>query len=96
MMQSNPTTATIRNTYYHLHDRGFANECSIIRCESDAERESAEAEGYERITRADLARHISYINAENAAWGSNRAFGRIRLVDVATSPEYAYGVARNY
>lgn len=95
MMQSNPTV-TARNTYHHLHGRGFANECSIVRCETDAERESAEPEGYERITRAVLAGHIAHINAENDAWGSNRAFGRIRLATVVESPEYAYNFARSY
>lgn len=80
-------------TYHHLHPRNFANECSIVRCESDAERESAEAEGYERISRRNLAHHIAWLNGENDSWGSGRAFGRIRLLDVVESPEYSYAAA---
>ena len=89
-MATQTSTAT-RNTYYHLHPRNFANECNLVRCETALERESAVAEGYERLTRAELARHISHVNGENDAWGSNRAFGRIRLLDVVRDTEYRYG-----
>ena len=73
MMPSNPT-ATARNTYYHRHQRGFWNECDIIRCEDAEDQALAESRGFERITRAELERHIRDINTRDA--GGNWAPGR--------------------
>lgn len=83
--------ATVRNAYFHIHPRNFANECSIVRCETPEEIESAEAEGYERLTRDELRRHIAWVNGENDACG--RPFGRIRLLDITARGwnEYRYG-----
>ncbi len=65
------------NTYYHKHPRGFANECSIVVATTAAERAIAEKNDYERISAADLKKHIAHVNAENDSWGSNRAFADI-------------------
>jgi len=83
-------------TYHHDHPRGFANECHIIRCESTEEQALAEGDGYERISRRELARHISWVNRENAAWGSGRAFGHISMDDVVNDPEYRFYTGREY
>lgn len=79
-----------RNTYHHLHPRGFVNECHIVRCESDQERTAAAQAGFERITRKDLARHVAHINDENAAWGSNRAFGAIHMAELLFGPAASF------
>lgn len=78
---------TTRYTYHHIHPRGFVNECHMVRCSTDDERLAAEAEGFTRLTRADAIAHLRYINYENDAWGSNRAFGRMRLADIPTWAE---------
>ncbi len=80
--------------YYHLHPRQIANECALVRTATAAEAAEAEALGYERITRADAARHIRWINAENDTWGSGRASGAMRLEDASTAGE-AFAAARN-
>jgi hypothetical protein len=36
--------------------------------------------GYIRLTLAELRRHVRHVNAENDAWGSNRAFGPINEI----------------
>lgn len=77
-------------TYWHKHPRGFANECSLARCETDAEAEEAEAAGYRRLKRTEVAQHIRFLNIENDAWGSGRAFGIIRLDDVLHDPSYGW------
>lgn len=75
-------------TYWHRHPRGFANECSLFRAESDTEAQDLESEGYTRLTRREMSAHVRWLNDENDAWGSNRAFGRIVIKDVLTAPEY--------
>lgn len=76
-------------TYWHRHPRGFANECSLARAETDQEAIDLQTQGYTRLSRKAPARHIRWVNAENAAWGSNRAFGPICLIDVLSAPDYA-------
>lgn len=76
------------NTYWHRHDRGFANICDIVRCVSREEAHLIQDAGFGRISRKELQHHISWINAENDAWGSSRAVGRIHFEDVINSEEY--------
>lgn len=76
-------------TYWHLHPRGFANECSIYRAENELEETDLEAGGYERLTRREMERHIRWVNDENESWGSGRAFGKISIKDVVNSSEYS-------
>ncbi len=71
-----------RFAYLHRHPRGFANECELVKCATPAEIAEAEANGYERLTRASAIAEIRYVNAENDAWGSNRAFGRARFEEI--------------
>lgn len=75
-------------SYWHKHPRGFANECDIVRCDSPFHKPYLEDAGYTRITRNDLIKHIRWLNAENAAWGSNTAFSPITLDHVFH--DYAY------
>jgi hypothetical protein len=79
----------VTTRYYHTHPRQFANECIYVRTVTEAERAEAERRDYERITRADLVRHIAWMNAENTAWGSGRAVGKYHLVN-AWTPEEAF------
>lgn len=74
-------------TYWHRHPRGFANECDIVRAEGRDDANRLEEHGYDRLTRTKLAEHVRWINDENDAWGSNRAFGRISLKAI-TTPNY--------
>lgn len=71
-----------RSTYYHRHPRGFANECEMVRCVTPAEVAEAEAAGFERLTRDAALAEIRWVNAENDAWGSNRAFGRASFAEI--------------
>lgn len=89
-MTSNATAQ--RHTYWHKHPRGFANECSITRCATAKQAAAAEKNGYERLTLTQLRQHISWVNEENAAWGSNRAFGAVSIKDVMHDAEYDYGL----
>lgn len=73
----------IRRQYWHIHPRGFANECYTYYAEQDHVSRALAHAGYERLTRRELVRHLAYVNAENDAWGSNRAFGPMRLSDVS-------------
>lgn len=86
-MATTENTTPVRYTYWHLHPRGFANECEIVRCATPAEVAEAEAEGFERLTRADALRHIAWVNLENASMGSGSPFGRIRLSEIPTWAE---------
>ena len=71
-------------TYHHLHPRGFANECSIVRCETPQERRDAELLGYERLTQRRLAAHIRFVNG-NLCTGQHP----ISLSMVRNDPEYS-------
>lgn len=83
---------TIRKTYWHKHPRNFANECDAYTANTRDQREHLEDLGYEQLSREDMRRHLRWVNAENAAWGSNRASGdmalaridEVRLEDVYT------------
>ena len=83
-------------TYWHQHPRGFANECSIMRAETAADAEELESLGYERLTVERLRKHVRWLNDENDAWGSNRAFGRISITDVMTAPDYSVANRSTY
>jgi len=74
----------------HKHPRNFANECDMIRCETEADAEAAEEDDYERLTNTEARKHISWLNGENDAWGSNRAFGGLSLQAILTDPRYLY------
>lgn len=80
-----------RFAYLHRHPRGFANECELVKCATLAEIAEAEANGYERLTRASAIAEIRYVNAENDAWGSNRAFGRARFEEIPAWADLAVG-----
>ncbi len=75
-------------TYWHRHPRGFSNECEPLRCETPADRRRAQQDGYERLTLAELRRHVRWLNAENAAWGSNRAVGRYHVAAIQQDAAY--------
>jgi hypothetical protein len=76
-------------TYWHQHPRGFANECNLVRAETDDQADDLADRGYEQLTRGALRQHVRWLNDENDAWGSNRAFGRISVQAVLSSPEYS-------
>ena len=75
-------------TYWHRHPRGFANECDLVRAETSDQADTLIREGYDCLTRVELAEHVRWLNDENDAWGSNRAFGRISLKAVTSAAEY--------
>ena len=85
------STQAIRWTYYHHHPRNFANECNLVRVRAGDKdsADEAEAEGYERLTRDEALKHIKWINGENDSWGSNRAVGVMRLIDVEPYESFA-------
>ncbi len=62
-------------TYWHLHPRNFANECTILRASTRGDEARLADLGFERLTRQQARRHIRWINGENDAWGRNRAIG---------------------
>lgn len=62
-------------TYWHKHSRGFANDCALYRADTTDQATRLDALGFTRLTREEARRHIRWLNAENAAWGSNRAVG---------------------
>lgn len=72
----------MKTRYYHYHPRNFANECCIVAATTPEERRLAENNGYEYITVTDLRKHIAWINSENDAWGSNRAFAKITWLNM--------------
>lgn len=76
-------------TYWHQHSRGFANECSIYRADNETQEQDLMAAGYSNLTRREMADHVRWLNGENDAWGSNRAYGRISLKAVTESNEYS-------
>jgi hypothetical protein len=76
-------------TYWHSHPRGFANECGILRAETREQADALAADGWKRLTRAELARHIAWLNGEARAWGSNNGGSTYVLNDVLTSREYS-------
>jgi hypothetical protein len=68
------------NTYWHHHDRGFANLCTMVRAATKDEEQWLAAHGFERLTRKDAAAHARWVNGENEAWGSNSSAGSIDTV----------------
>ena len=72
----------VRKTYWHNHPRNFANECDMVTATTKEQREDLDSMGYERLSRKEALAEIRYVNAENDAWGSNRAFGVMRLAQV--------------
>ena len=69
----------MRTRYWHRHPRGFANECEAVATHTKAKELELYRAGYRNITRRELEQHIAWINHENDAWGSNRAFGKMEL-----------------
>mgnify|MGYP001582108301 FL=1 len=69
-------------TYYHLHPRNFANECCGAYAETRDERDDLVHLGDERLTNQEMRRHLRWVNGENDAWGSNRAFGAMALATI--------------
>lgn len=50
-------------TYWHKHGE-WANTCSLARCESRENEQEARAAGYERLTQAEMRRHVRWVNGE--------------------------------
>ena len=84
----------MKKTYWHRHPREFANECNMVTATTKEQREDLDAMGYERLTRREALAEIKFVNAENDAWGSNRAFGVMRLAEIAEHD--TYDPSRNY
>lgn len=76
--------------YYAKSPRGFANEVHFIHAGTPEECQELEDAGFERITREQLRKQVSFVNYENDCWGSNRAFGRIPFAALTDPrhPEY--------
>ena len=66
----------MRYTYWHRHPRNFANECSMLKATTIEQMRDLATQGYERLSVAEARRHLAWVNAENDAWGSNRAIGK--------------------
>ena len=82
-------------TYYCRQPR-FANIANFVRCDDPAHAAILEDAGYERISRADARRRITWINGENDAWSDGRAIGPISFAALTDPqhPEYReYGSA---
>ena len=62
------------STYWHKPGR-FANELNIWRADTKEQESALTSHGYNRITREEARRLVSWTNAENRAWGSGNAFG---------------------
>jgi hypothetical protein len=45
-------------TYWHQHPRGFANECNLVRAETDDQADDLADRGYEQLTRSALRQHV--------------------------------------
>ena len=74
-------------TYDHKHDRGCANLCEIVRAETPAQRAELESYGYERLTVAELRKHVRWVNGETEAmsYGTTHSIGAILGGDEAYS-----------
>lgn len=72
---------TTAATYWHRDNSGV---CRMYRADSADVEEYLYGSGYSRITLPALRRHIREMNAENDAWGSNRAVGPYDLKDIET------------
>ena len=69
----------VRKTYWHNHPRNFANECDMVTATTKEQREDLDSMGYERLSHKQALMEIRYVNRENDAWGSNRAFGAMSI-----------------
>lgn len=78
------------HTFWYREPRGFANEIDICRIPAadTALQDAAEKAGYKRQSRTEITARIRWVNGENDAWGSNRAFGHINLQAVLNDPAY--------
>ena len=83
-----------RKTYWHKHPRGFANECDMLTATTKIQRDDLDSQGYERLSRKAALAEIKFVNAENDAWGSNRAFGVMRIATILEHD--TYDPSRNY
>lgn len=73
---------------YHNHPRDFANECVMVRATTPEEIDYVEMHDYEYLTQKEARAHLRFVNDENDAWGSNRAFGKMSLADIPTVSQY--------
>lgn len=76
-------------TYWYKHPRNFSNILDVLRLD-DADNHEHVRDilgdlGYSRITRRDLRALVAWVNAENDAWGSNRAQSSIDFGAVVSS-----------
>lgn len=78
----------MRYTYWHRHPRQFANECCLLKACTRGQIEDLITQGFERLSLRQTRRHLAHVNAENTAWGSNRAIGLMRFDEIATYTEY--------
>lgn len=78
----------MRYTYYHRHPRNFSNECTMLKASTPEQMRDLAERGFERLTVVQARRHLSWINAENDAWGSNRAVGVMRFADIPSVTEF--------
>lgn len=51
-------------TYWHHHDRGFANLCVIVRATNPDQERILTRAGFERLTIAQLRPHVRWVNGE--------------------------------
>ncbi len=51
-----------RKTYWHKHPRNFSNECSAVVASTAAEREDCRTRGYAQLSRAEMRRHLTWVN----------------------------------
>ncbi len=77
----------MRKTYWHKHPRNFANECEMVYATTQEQMGALEKKGFERLSVTQVRRHIRWLNAENAAWGSGRAIGDYRFDDIESCAE---------
>ena len=75
-------------TYWHKHPRGFANECSLARCEDTQDGTEASAAGYTQFaTLSDMRRHVAAVNANDQQWDGHK---NIKFGDVEAGEGYRW------
>lgn len=70
-------------TYWDKHERGFVNECGLVRAMTAQDAQDLEDMGYERLTWEQVRAHIRHVNAN--LWSGQRP---ISPRDVRESQEY--------